>query len=188
MLNWGSMFNVQSEKKAVAKNIYESKLYDTWVSGLDVTDDTKMKYLNYRDEFVRFLKDKEVEVPSKDDIKDYIKWKRVASVRTARQKLSLFKRYVDWLVEQGKMSNNVWNDLNYEELKISNRHATAQDVQRKRVKGSDIEEEKDSDETEKVEFKTSFSLTDVAMLLLAIEEKDTETMLGILTGQSGQKS
>ena len=167
-MEWTQVF----EKKEQTKTVYESHLWDNWLNTKPIKNETKKVYTSYRDRFVEWFTDNDIEIPTKEDCEKYLIYKKDSSnVKQARQRYAIFNEYFNWLVTNHILSDNVWKKIDLVKLGLTYSDEAKGNKKKKAVK----------------EKKEVFTLSDVAELLLAIEDEDTDTITRILYKVSEKK-
>ena len=165
-MGWTSIFKAEEKPMSV----YESDLFEKYLDQRGLRETSKDTYRGYRDNFVGWLKANNIGVPGVDDCKKFLTEKRnITNGRQAKARYDLFRAYVAWLVTTGKMDVNVWEQVNLEELQLTNHQLN--ESRRKRP----------------IVPKASFTLSEVAELLLAIEDNDDKAIAKILEGKNNGK-
>lgn len=178
-MNWKNIFSTPEEPKR-RKAVYESSFVDEYLKQNPASEETKEKYRGAIAKFVDWYKGKGIEIPTQEDIITYIEdYRDISTSAAARTVLSINRNFCKWLVDTGKLNENPW-DLDTNKLKISTKY----DVPRRgKYKGMSYDEKRALQtgkvKTEEPEEKR-FSLSDVAELLLAIEDGDYEAIERIL--------
>ena len=183
MIDWNAV--IQKDKPI---NIYESKdLIERYLSSKNIKESTKKTYLQYFYRFAEYLREHEMTTINEDEVITYLRRKRDTSgPKQARSRLDLLNNYCLWLVKEGKLNNNPWSKVNPDELGLGygdiKKYLSKVKAEKLRREAAKLEaankeepKESESDTSEK-----KFTLSDVALLLIAIEDGDQEGLLSIL--------
>lgn len=170
-MNWNNVF-----ERERPTNIYESSLYDEWLDTLPINDNSKKVYKGYAEKFTKWLKmNGYATVGTKEAEEFLIYYTSKAGAKQGNARWSLFKRYCDWLALEGKLSVNPWAKCDLA-LCGCDKAAVSDELKKKR----EIEEKVATTVIPVDTDSPKFTLTDVALLLMAIEERDEESIKEIL--------
>lgn len=164
-MGWTNIFKSEPVKPT---NVYQSNFFEDYLEQRGLRDSSKSTYRGYRDAFVHWLDVNNIAVPAVEDCKQYLVEKRnVTNGKQAKARYDLFAAYCDWLVENGKLSANPWKAIDLDEIRITGQFTRAK---RKPIVP-----------------KATFTLSEVAELLLAIEDNDDKAIAKVLEGESDGK-
>lgn len=159
---WTNIFRVAEEKPT---NIYQSDLFEKYLEQRGLRETSKETYRGYRDAFVKWLAGNDITVPTTEDCKKFlVEKKNITNGKQAKSRYDLFSAYVSWLVSIGKMDVNTWKQIDLEELGLTNHQLNANKMKKPIVP------------------KAKFTLSEIAELLLAIEDRDDKAIAKVLEG------
>lgn len=174
-MNWNNIFKSETPK---ATSVYESALFDEFLDYKNLKESSKTTYRSYRDRFVEILKSEGVTTP---DVNIIEKWligiTESVNPKQAYARWVLFRDYINWLIIRGKMTVNVWEMV---DLKLCGCDRDTANEYAKKLKAAHKAAHKPAVEPKAEKDDKRFSLSDVALLLLAIEDNDEEAILSIL--------
>lgn len=161
-MGWTNIFKVAEEKPT---NVYQSEYFDKYLDQRGLRDTSKTTYRGYRDAFATWLTGNGITAPTEEDCKRFlVEKKNITNGKQAKARYDLFKAYITWLVSIGKMDVNVWDKIDLEELGLTNHQLNANKMKKPIVP------------------KAKFTLSEIAELLLAIEDRDDKAIAKVLEG------
>lgn len=167
-MNWNRLFGIEEEPKP--KNIYESELFGEYLDSKNLKDSSKRTYTTYRDRLVDFINAAGVKSVDKDIAKRFLVHQRdKTGAKQARDRHTFFRDYCNWLILKGKLDYNPWTEVNLDEIGCS-----MDDIRYERIAKMKPNRKVDT-ETKR------FALSDIAELLIAIEDNDEDEIMRILT-------
>lgn len=170
-MNWNNIFKSETPK---ATSVYESTLFEEFLESKNLKESSKTTYRSYRDRLIERLKAEGVATPDVNLIEKWlISITENANPKQGYTRWVLFHDYINWLIIRGKMTVNVWDMV---DLKLCGCDRETANEYVKKMKAS----RKATVEPKTEKGDKRFSLSDIALLLLAIEDNDEEAILSIL--------
>lgn len=177
-MNWNNLF--KGEKPI---NIYESSLYEEWLDDIGVSEHSKQVYRTYAVNLAGWIRESGYTTLGTSEAENYlIYYTEKSGAKQAHARWSLFKRYCDWLIVKGKLTVNPWDNCDLglcgcDKLAVAENNRAL--LEARRAREAAVAEKKAN--TEETEDAPRFTLTDVALLLIAIEEHDEKSIVEILS-------
>ena len=162
--------NIFTEKKPTS--VYHSvEWFKKFMDDRNVGEGTKRVYEGYRSRFVDWLEEHDIDVPTQEDCEKYLVEKKIATSRKqAQQRYGMFRDYIAFLCKEGVMSDNFWEKMDLYKLGVKIDPSMRNKTVKKKAEKKIVKERREV-----------FTLSDVAELLLAIEDEDDEAIVKVLS-------
>lgn len=170
-MNWGKLFTPTEEKPM---NIYESSLYDEWLDLICNKEKSKDVYRSYRDRLCEFVREQGKRTVDTETAEAFLTMHTLKSgAKQGNARWSIFKRYNDWLMRTGRLTVNPWETVDLAKCGCD-AEAVSEYTNAQRTKKSSAPKAEAGAEPR-------FTLSEVALLLIAIEDNDEDAITDILT-------
>lgn len=170
-MNWNSLF--KNDSKPI--NIYESELFDEWLKTLPINEHSRTVYGTYRDRLCEWIRENNLTTLDTKAAENFLIYQvNKSGARQGQTRWSVFSRYNDWLIKRGNLTVNPWDKCDLA-LCGCDKEAVAKDYARQRA--ARVKKEQALSEVEET---PKFTLSDIAILLVAIEDQDEDTIKRVL--------
>lgn len=176
-MNWTNIFK---EEKPI--NIYESSYVDEWLDTITENEHSKRVYKTYFDRISEWIRNNNLTTLNTESAENFLVWQvNKSGAKQGNARWSIFKRYNDYLVKKGKLTVNPWDACDLVKCGCDKETVSIEIAEQKKKRKEKEDRLKAMESGEEVKEETpKFTLSDIALLLIAIEERDEETIKEVL--------